>query len=129
LPGVAETAAHVWTERYPGLTIVGTSAANPDDPDIVADIKRTEVDILLVAYGAPKQDLFIAKHKNQLKVPVMIGVGGTFDTLIGTKYNPPRWMKIVGLEWLAYLIRYPSRFKRIWRATVGFFLLCINNPH
>lgn len=121
LPGVAKRAAEVWQAKYPGLIIVGATDDNPGDDHTVTNIKHARPDILFVAYGAPKQDLFIYQHKHELKVPVMIGVGGTFDTLIGTKYNPPRWMKVLGLEWLAYLIRYPSRWKRIWRSTVGFF--------
>ncbi len=127
-PGVATQAAKIWQDRYQGLQIVGASADNPNDPDTITNIKAKKPDILFVAYGAPKQDLFIAKHKETLKVPVMIGVGGTFDTLVGTKYNPPRWVKSLGLEWLAYLIRYPKRWKRIWNATIVFSWLAVKRP-
>lgn len=123
---VPEEAAQRWLERYPNANFVGTSGADPG-PDAVEAVRKAAPDILLVAYGAPKQDVFIWKNKDKLRVPVMIGVGGTFDTVTGRKYNPPRWIKALGLEWFTYLIRYPSRFKRIWRATVGFFVTVIRN--
>lgn len=127
--GIAEKAGETWQQENPGLTIAGMSHANPDNTEIVKKIRDVEPDILLVAYGAPKQDLFIFKHKSDLKVPVMIGVGGTFDTKAGTKYNPPTWLKAIGLEWLGYLIRYPKRLGRIWRSTVTFSSMVIQSSN
>ena len=123
--GVAAEAAEIWRQRYPGLIIAGTSAANPQDKETITAVKAAKPDILLVAYGPPKQDTFIAVHRNDISVPIMVGVGGIFDTLTGRKYNPPGWIKALGLEWLAYLIVHPRRLKRIWRATVGFSLLVL----
>lgn len=124
-PGIAEQAANIWEEIYPGVKIVGATDANPGDAHTVRDIKKADPDILLVAYGAPKQDLFIAKYKDELKVPVMVGVGGTFDTLVGNKPNPPKLIKTLGLEWLIYLLMQPKRFKRIWRSTWTFSRLIL----
>lgn len=118
--GVADKAGKIWAGRYPGLMIAGTSSVNPTETAIIPNINRVKPDILLVAYGAPKQELFIADKRTKLGVPVSIGVGGTFDTVVGTKYGPSPRVKSAGLEWLAYLIRYPNRLGRIWRATVVF---------
>lgn len=125
-PGVAEAAAKVWRHRHPNLKFVGTSSANPDDPNIVTEITGVKPDILLVAYGAPKQEQFITQHKASLKVPIMVGVGGTFDYAAGVAKRPPFWIRNLGLEWLYRLVRQPRRVGRIWRATIGFTSLIIN---
>ncbi len=124
-PGIAQKAGDIWQHRYPGLTIVGATDDNPGDPQTLTHITAAKPDILLVAYGAPKQDLFIAQHKDRLKVPIMVGVGGTFDYVAGALYRPPAFIRAIGLEWLARLIQQPKRFKRIWRSTVGFSSLLI----
>jgi N-acetylglucosaminyldiphosphoundecaprenol N-acetyl-beta-D-mannosaminyltransferase len=126
-PGIAQKAATYWREKYPHIHIVGVSASNPQDAHTVDEVKLAKPDILLVAYGAPKQELFIAHNREELKIPIMVGVGGTFDTAVGTKYNPPSFLKKVGLEWLGYLIRHPQRFKRIYNATVTFSRIIISN--
>lgn len=129
-PGIAAKAAEIWTGMYPELKIVGTSSSNPQDKHTIPDIKAAHPDILIVAYGSPKQELFLYEHKNTLKIPVMVGVGGTFDTAVGTKYNPPRWVKFLGFEWLSYLITQPKRYRRIWRSTITFSKLIIDStPH
>ncbi len=119
-PGVARKAAEIWQVKYPGLHIVGASASNPQDDYTVAEVKEKRADVLLVAYGAPKQDLFIAQHAEELKIPVMVGVGGTFDYAVGNIKLAPSWMRSLGLEWFSRLIQQPKRFKRIWNSTVTF---------
>ncbi len=122
-PHVAPRAAAIWRKRYPKLRITASSL----DPGAaaVAAVRRAKADILLVAYGAPKQELFIDHNAARLNVPVMIGVGGTFDSVAGLKYQPPSWVTQHGLEWLAYLITQPRRGRRIFIATIQFFILCI----
>ncbi|HEY1074093.1 MAG TPA: WecB/TagA/CpsF family glycosyltransferase [Patescibacteria group bacterium] len=126
-PGIAAKAAEVWTSVYPELKIVGTSSSDPEDKNTIPDVKAAQPDILIVAYGSPKQELFIYKNKAALKVPVMVGVGGTFDTAAGTRYNPPKWIKFLGFEWLTYLITQPKRYRRIWRSTITFSNLIISS--
>jgi N-acetylglucosaminyldiphosphoundecaprenol N-acetyl-beta-D-mannosaminyltransferase len=78
-PGVAERTAQILAERYPGLQITGTHAGSPADSDagpIIALVREALPDILFVAFGAPNQDLWIARHREALQVPVMMGVGG-----------------------------------------------------
>lgn len=124
-PGVADKAADMWRAKYEDVQIVGTSPADPDDTSIINEIKQLKPDILLVAYGAPKQDLFIASHKTELGVPIMIGVGGTFDYQVGTIKRPHTLLRALGLEWIGRLIQQPKRFKRIWRSTIEFTTLLI----
>jgi N-acetylglucosaminyldiphosphoundecaprenol N-acetyl-beta-D-mannosaminyltransferase len=81
-------------------------------PGIVSRIRATRPDVLFVAYGAPKQDLWIAEHRDALGVPAMIGVGGAFDHLIGVRKRAPAWVQRLNLEWLFRLITQPWRWRR-----------------
>ena len=116
-PGVAERAAAVLA-RSAGATIVGTWAGSPrpeDAPEALARIAAARPDVLCVAYGAPAQDCWIARHRAELKtagVRVALGVGGTFDYLAGIVPRPPRVVRQLGLEWLYRLLRQPWRWRR-----------------
>jgi N-acetylglucosaminyldiphosphoundecaprenol N-acetyl-beta-D-mannosaminyltransferase len=79
------------------------------DDDIVARIRDAGADILLVAFGHPKQDLWIAAHRARLPVSVAIGVGGTFDLIAGRFSRAPEWVRRSGLEWLYRLVQEPRR--------------------
>ncbi|MDW8270413.1 MAG: WecB/TagA/CpsF family glycosyltransferase [Anaerolineae bacterium] len=114
-PGVAAAAAERLQARYPGLIVAGTYPGSPSDADYpaIADrIRATRPDILLVAYGAPAQDLWIARHKDELGVPVSIGVGGAFDHVTGRRRRAPAWMIRLNLEWLWRLLTQPWRWRR-----------------
>ncbi|MEN6460180.1 MAG: WecB/TagA/CpsF family glycosyltransferase [Syntrophomonas sp.] len=114
-PGMAEKAAQNLTLLYPGLSVVGCQDgyfAQDDIPAIIERIKQAAPQILLVALGAPKQELWIKKYKDQLEVPVCIGVGGSFDVLAGYKKRAPEIMIKLNLEWLYRLLSEPSRLKR-----------------
>lgn len=122
-PGVAEATAAVLQRRFPGACIVGWFAGSPrieDEPEIQQRVLAAHPHILLVAYGAPQQDLWIARNQPLLKVPVAIGVGGSFDYLSGNVLRAPVVMRRLGLEWLFRLIRQPWRWQRIWTAVVRF---------
>lgn len=117
-PGVAERAAASLTRRYPGLRIAGTFSGSPDpseDEALVARVNASGADILFVAYGAPRQDLWIARNAPRLNVRVAIGVGGALDFAAGKVPRAPRWMQRIGLEWLFRLLREPWRWRRMLR--------------
>jgi len=128
-PGIAETAAQKLMDDNPHLRVVGCFAGSPreeDVPTILAMIRAAAPHLLLVAFGAPAQDLWIAKHLKELpSVRVAIGIGGTFDFLAGRVRRAPEWMRRSGLEWLWRLLREPKRIGRIWRAVVIFPLLVL----
>jgi N-acetylglucosaminyldiphosphoundecaprenol N-acetyl-beta-D-mannosaminyltransferase len=118
-PGVAERTAAVLQARHPGLRIAGCYAGSPhpaDEPGIRALILQAQPDVLLVAYGHPAQDLWIARNQPHIRVPVAIGVGGVFDYLAGVTPRAPGWMRRLGLEWLYRLARQPRRWRRILTA-------------
>ena len=119
--GVAELAAKLLCERFPGLHVVGAYAGSPaiaDDEPLVARVRAARPDALFVAYGAPQQDEWIARNAQRLQVPVMMGIGGTLDYIVGLVPRAPHWMRRLGLEWLYRLIRQPWRWRRqlaIWQ--------------
>ncbi|MCP4166981.1 MAG: WecB/TagA/CpsF family glycosyltransferase [Chloroflexi bacterium] len=114
-PGIADATATILSGRYPRLQIAGTYAGSPaeDELDMITKlIHRARPDILLVAYGAPKQDLWINRHKVALGVPVSIGVGGAFDHVSGVRRRAPTWLIRLNLEWLWRLLTQPWRWRR-----------------
>jgi N-acetylglucosaminyldiphosphoundecaprenol N-acetyl-beta-D-mannosaminyltransferase len=113
--GVAERAAITLQERYPQTNIVGAYAGSPrpeEETAIAARIRSSGADVLLVAYGAPKQDKWIARNIEQTGAAVAIGIGGSLDFIAGTRKRAPRWIQRSGLEWLYRLIREPWRWRR-----------------
>jgi N-acetylglucosaminyldiphosphoundecaprenol N-acetyl-beta-D-mannosaminyltransferase len=116
--GVAERAAAVLRLRYPRLRIVGTYAGSPHPDEaagIIARVRAARPHFLFAAYGAPAQDLWAAEHLHALGVPVVMGVGGSFNYLAGVAQRAPRWMRRLGLEWLHRLWREPWRWRRMLR--------------
>ncbi|MGB1249569.1 MAG: WecB/TagA/CpsF family glycosyltransferase [Candidatus Promineifilaceae bacterium] len=116
-PGVAAECAEIWQAQYPTLQIVGTYSGSPameENETIVAMINASSADILLVAYGAPKQDKWIARNREQLtSVRVAAGIGGSFDFVVGKSTRAPRWVQNLNLEWLHRLILEPWRLPRM----------------
>ncbi|MFQ6001092.1 MAG: WecB/TagA/CpsF family glycosyltransferase [Anaerolineae bacterium] len=114
--GVAEATAMRLEEENPGLKVAGTYAGSPDpkeEEEIVEMIRAARPDVLLVAYGAPQQDLWIHCHLGRLGVPVVMGVGGAFDFISGKAKRAPDWMQRLGLEWLHRLLHQPWRWRRM----------------
>lgn len=116
-PGVAAAAADILQERYVGLRIAGTHAGSPapeENDAIVARINASKADLLYVAYGAPRQDKWIARNRDALStVRVALGVGGALDFVTGRAVRAPRWIQRLGLEWLHRLWREPWRWRRM----------------
>lgn len=114
-PGVAEEAAAAIKERYPGLEMAGSHHGYFTEAETAAVLEKiaaSHADLLLVAMGAPRQEYWIAEHRDELGVPVAVGVGGSLDVWAGRSPRAPRWMREVGLEWAYRLVRQPSR---VWR--------------
>jgi len=123
--GVPELLATVLKKRFPGLQVVGTFSPPfrpltlKEDEQIVQMINEADPDIVWVGLSTPKQELWMAEHRERLKAPVLIGVGAAFDFLSGRKPQAPRWMQRSGLEWLFRLVNEP---KRLWKRNL------VNNP-
>jgi len=124
----AEKSAQAFRIQYPKLEIAGFSGARIDlDADnydsILNEINSSEPDILLIALGCPKQELWFKKVRKQIQVPVSIGVGGVFEFVSGQTKRAPTWMQGLGLEWIYRLTQDPGRlFKRYSQNMLQFFL-------
>jgi N-acetylglucosaminyldiphosphoundecaprenol N-acetyl-beta-D-mannosaminyltransferase len=114
-PGIADEVVR-WIERnHPTLRVCGSRHGYftaVEEPAILQHIAASGAQVLLVAFGAPKQDLWIRKNLSQLGVPIAMGVGGLFDFYSGNISRAPVWMREVGLEWLYRFIQEP---RRMWR--------------
>lgn len=115
-PGVAEQAAENMLRKHPGLSVVGTADGYfKDEAAVVEKINAAKPDFLFVCLGAPKQEQFMVRHREELQVGLMAGLGGSLDSFAGTVKRAPRWMIRLNLEWLYRLIKEPRRFKRMLR--------------
>ena len=114
-PGVADELAGDLRARHPSLLVASHSGspAPSDDDESLRLIRDHGTQVLLVAYGAPKQELWIDRTKDRTDVAVAMGVGGAFDYLTGRVPRAPAWMRRAGLEWLYRLVRQPWRIRRM----------------
>ncbi len=116
--GLAEKLKETLVRTAPGLQVVGTfsppfRALTPEEDRAIVDmINAARPDIVWVGLSTPKQERWMAAHREQIEAPVMVGVGAAFDFLAGTKRQAPLWMQRHGLEWLFRLCSEP---KRLWR--------------
>ncbi|MCI0713296.1 MAG: WecB/TagA/CpsF family glycosyltransferase [Chloroflexi bacterium] len=125
--GIAQQASQILQARYPDLQVAGCYAGSPsgeEAPAIINHINASRADILLVAYGAPQQDLWIDRYKGNLNVKLAMGVGGAFDFIAGVVPRAPRWMQRIGLEWLFRLYKQPWRWRRMLRLPL--FVLAVS---
>ena len=107
-------------ETYPGIRIAGMYAppfrplSEGEDRAVVEQINRAQADFVWVGLGAPKQELWMAEHRQKVQ-GLMIGVGAGFDYHAGTLKRAPGWMQRLSLEWLYRLMQEPGRlWKRYW---------------
>ena len=106
---------------YPNLNIAGFHDGYLTDPEIeaqvISDIQQANPDVLFVAMGSPKQELWIHTHREELGVPVSIGIGGSFDVLAGLKKDTPSWARGKGLEWAYRLALDPRNYWKRYLVT------------
>ena len=115
-PDVAELAADTLRSKYHGLAKIHTMEASPsidDAPSIIQTVRDSSPDILLVAFGAPDQDLWIDRYGQDLGTPITIGVGGAFDFISGRAKRAPLSVQRLGFEWLHRLWIQPWRWSRM----------------
>ncbi len=115
-PGIAEKAKENLSNKYSGLKIVGAhhgylNAEN--QPELLKELSLVKPDILLAGMGAPRQEVFISKYKDQLKIPISIGIGGSVDIWAGEKKRAPQFWQNLHLEWLYRLLKEPTRIGRM----------------
>jgi N-acetylglucosaminyldiphosphoundecaprenol N-acetyl-beta-D-mannosaminyltransferase len=115
-PGVAEVAAANIGRQWPHVEIVGTYSPPlgfeddaAENGHILARIAAAAPDLLIVGFGAPKQELWIHRHQHQLEAKVALCAGATIDFLAGNRHRSPVWMREAGLEWLHRVLAEPRR--------------------
>ncbi len=115
-PGVAETAARRMGARYPGCHIVFTRDGYfkpEEEPQIVRQIQAAQPDVVFAALGMPKQEKWLARRRQELGAPVLVGVGGSFDVLSGNVRRAPLWLRKRNLEWFWRLILNPRKIVKV----------------
>ncbi len=122
-PGAADGSREVLEERFPGCQICGTYCPpqeffnTPEEQERIRKIVRTaNPDVLLVAFGAPKQEKWILRNKALLGVPVSLGVGGSFEMASGKVTRAPKVIQRLGMEWAFRMFQDPGR---LWRRYIG----------
>jgi N-acetylglucosaminyldiphosphoundecaprenol N-acetyl-beta-D-mannosaminyltransferase len=112
---IRETASRLQTQ-YPLIVIAGYRDGffgPEEDEKIISDINQSQPDLLFVARGADSQEPWIAKYKSRLNIPVMMGVGGSFDVISGKSKRAPKAFQKLRAEWLYRLLKEPTRYKRM----------------
>jgi len=113
-------------QAYPGIRLAGIHHGylkQLADPEVVVEqIAASGADVLMVGMGSPLQEHWLWRHRHRLNVPVVIGVGGSFDVIAGVKQDTPGWIRGSGLEWAYRLILDPAQYWRRYLITNPWFL-------
>lgn len=117
----------IFEEKYPALRIVGFRNgyfSEADEAQIVSDMAVSGADMMFVAFSSPKKEYWVNKYLDQLGIPFVMGVGGSFDVVAGVTERAPKWMQDHGLEWFYRFIQEPGRlWKRYIIGNAKFVLL------
>jgi N-acetylglucosaminyldiphosphoundecaprenol N-acetyl-beta-D-mannosaminyltransferase len=130
-PGVAETVAARLVKSCPGIQIAGTCSppfrkqTPAEHRDMINQINDSSADMLWVALGCPKQELWMYENRDRLNVPVIAGIGQAFDLYAGRVRQAPRWARENGLEWAFRLVGNPRRLWRRYLVCNTQFLYCL----
>jgi len=117
-PGVAEELAKTLRTRFPGTQVVGTYCppfrplTGEEKRDVLELISRMRPDVVWVGLSTPKQERWMYEYREEIEIPVMVGVGAAFDLNSGRIKQAPAWMQEHGLEWFYRLLQEP---RRLWR--------------
>jgi N-acetylglucosaminyldiphosphoundecaprenol N-acetyl-beta-D-mannosaminyltransferase len=118
-PGVANRVRSILERNYPGVRVVVAitpptpfEIGSPADQQAVAELRAASPDVVFVALGAPKQEIWMQRHAAELGGAVSVGVGAAFDIMAGRFREAPRWMTRYGFEWLFRLAQEPRRLAR-----------------
>ena len=112
--------------KYPKLNILGSHDGYFDlnnCEELLMDIEKVNPQVLFVAMGCPRQEMFIIKYMDRLPCKVFMGVGGSFDIIAGNLKRAPQWMINFGVEWLYRVAKEPFRIKRL--SSIPKFILMV----
>lgn len=133
MPGVGDMAANELRRRHPGIRIAGIYSPprgfenDAEEMERVLDVLNASgADALFVGLGAPKQELFMYRNKDKYNIPASLGIGATIDFLAGEIKRAPKWINIIGFEWLYRILQDPKRLiKRYLVDDMKFIKLCL----
>ena len=130
-PGVASTAAMMWTQKVDGLAIAGSQhgyLSPSEQQELQQTLLELQPRLIFVGLGVPRQELWIAEHRHLCPQAIWIGVGGSLDIWAGITNRAPAWIGNIHLEWLYRLYQEPWRWRRMlalpkfaWRALIQRF--------
>jgi N-acetylglucosaminyldiphosphoundecaprenol N-acetyl-beta-D-mannosaminyltransferase len=116
-PGAPEKIEKYLQQRYDGLRVVGKYSppvrqlTEEEDQAVCDMINAAKPDIVWVGLGSPKQDVWIAEHREKIRGSILIASGATFDFFSGRIRQAPEWVRNAGFEWL---YRLSQDFRRLW---------------
>ena len=114
------------TQQYPGLQIVGCRNGyftEDEEIDIVRDMANSGADMMFVGFSSPKKEYWVHRYLEQLNIPFVMGVGGSFDIIAGVTRRAPAWLQKCGLEWFYRFIQEPGRlWRRYLIGNISFFI-------
>jgi len=125
---VVSKVVDIYRQKYPQLAVAGyrNGYYSPDDEEnIVSDIKNSKADILFVAMGSPKKEIFLSKYSEKMEVAFTMGVGGSFDVVAGKVCRAPAWMQAANSEWIFRLVQEPKRMWKRYAVTNSLFALML----
>lgn len=102
----------IFEKQYPNLKIAGYRNGyftQADEPEMVKNMAESGADMMFVAFSSPKKEYWVNKYLNDLNIPFVMGVGGSFDVVAGVTERAPKWMQNHGLEWFYRFIQEPGR--------------------
>ncbi len=117
-----------YLEKYPNLKVAGRRNGyytEQEEKEMVEEMKNSKADILFVAMGSPKKEIFLNKYSKELNIPFTMGVGGSFDVVTGLVKRAPLWVQNLNCEWLYRLIQEPRRMWKRYFVTNSLFLFMI----
>jgi len=130
---VLEKVKEKFEAEYPKLKIVGRCNgyfSAEEEKLIVKDMALSGADMMFVAFSSPKKEYWISKHIDELNIPFVMGVGGSFDVVAGVTKRAPTWMQRSGLEWFYRFIQEPRRmWKRYIIGNLKFVVLTYKNKY
>ena len=115
---VVQRVRAIFEDAFPGIRVVGCRNgyfSEADEPEIVADMAASGADLMFVAFSSPKKEYWVHKYLEQIGIPFVMGVGGSFDVVAGVTDRAPKWMQDHGLEWFYRFVQEPGR---LWKRYV-----------
>jgi len=115
------------TGQHPNLQVAGFRNgywSDEEEAEVVKNITKSQPQLLFVAISSPKKEEFLSRYQEAMGIPFSMGVGGTFDVVVGVTKRAPRWMQRYGLEWFYRFLQEPRRmFRRYFIDDMFFFRL------